>query len=153
MIIAPVQTPVLKENELLAAALEVVNQAHAPYSEFCVGAALLDSEGVVHVGCNVENASYGLTICAERAAVCSAVASGSRGYRSMVIAFVGEAKVPPCGACRQFMAEFGLDLEIAWGGPEGIVGRATLKELLPGAFHGGLLGRPDGAGAADCEES
>ncbi len=153
MIIALVQTPVPQENELLAAALEVVSQAHAPYSEFRVGAALLDSEGVVHVGCNVENASYGLTICAERVAVCSAVASGSRKFRSMVIVFVGEAKVPPCGACRQFMAEFGLDLEIAWGGPEGIVGRATLNELLPGAFHGGLLGGPNGAGAADCEES
>jgi len=146
----PVQSPVPQEEELLAAALEVLNQAHAPYSEFRVGAALLDAEGKVHVGCNVENASFGLTICAERVAVSSAVASGAREYRSMVIAFVGETKVPPCGACRQFMAEFAPELEIAWGGPEGIVGRAILSELLPGAFHGGLLdarAQPDTEGA------
>lgn len=143
------QSPVPQEKELLAAALEVLRHAHAPYSGFRVGAALLDCDGEIHVGCNVENASFGLTICAERVALSGAVARGVREYRSMVIVFGGETKVPPCGACRQFLAEFAPDLEIAWGGPDGIAGRATLGELLPGAFHGGLLGSADDSGTGD----
>lgn len=142
----PVQTPVPQEQELLAAALEVVKQAHAPYSGFQVGAALLDTDGAIHVGCNVENASFGLTICAERVAMATAVASGKRNFSAMVIVFGGEIMVPPCGACRQFMAEFAPDLVVAWGGEDGIAGRASLGDLLPGAFHGGLLGANETSG-------
>jgi cytidine deaminase len=94
------------QSELLARARAAANQAYVPYSEFPVGAAVLAADGSVHTGCNIENASYGLTICAERVAATSAVSSG---HREIVAVAVSAPKVPrttPCGACRQFLNEF-----------------------------------------------
>ena len=132
-------SPIPQEERLVAAARAVLEQAHAPYSGYAVGAALLDDAGEIHVGCNVENASFGLTICAERTALAHAVSQGARRFEALAIAFGSEPVVPPCGACRQFLAEFAPDLPVAWAGPRDVVGRASLRELLPGAFDGGFL--------------
>ena len=109
-------------------------QAYAPYSKFLVGAALLTEDGQLFAGCNVENASYGLTICAERAVVFAAVAAGQRKLVSLALASVGG--VAPCGACRQVLAEFAPDLTI-WlvdaEHPQQIV-EGNLGDLLPGRF-------------------
>lgn len=121
-------------ESLLQAALEVRLRAYAPYSNFLVGAALLDQAGSVYVGCNVENASYGLTQCAERTAICSAVASGTRRFTTIVI--VSKGGVSPCGACRQVLAEFAPDL-IVWRVNVDDLQSAqstTIRELLPWQF-------------------
>jgi cytidine deaminase len=121
------------DEGLVTAAREVRERAHAPYSGFRVGAALEGVDGRRFVGCNVENASYGLTVCAERAAVCQAVAEGVTRFRRVVIVADREPPIAPCGACRQVLAEFGADLEIESVGP---ISRRTwrLEELLPDAF-------------------
>jgi len=95
---------------LIAKAMEAREKAHAPYSNFAVGAALLAKSGRVYTGCNVENASYGLSICAERAAVFKAVSEGEREFEA--IAVVTEKGVTPCGACRQVLIEFGEDIQV-----------------------------------------
>lgn len=120
-------------EHLVAAAQRVLMHAHAPYSAYRVGAALEAEDGTIHVGCNVENASYGLTICAERAAVTAAVAAGARRFRRIVIAVDADGPAFPCGACRQVLAEFGMDLT---GESVSRGGRATwtLRDLLPEAF-------------------
>ena len=119
--------------ELVRRAREVMQNAYAPYSKFHVGAAIEAADGTIHVGCNVENASYGLTICAERMAVGAAVAAGKRSLKRVAVATAVEPPATPCGACRQLLAEFGLDLEIVAVGPSS-ERRWTLKELLPEAF-------------------
>lgn len=119
---------------LLARAREARANAYVPYSRFTVGAALLAADGQVFTGCNLENASYGLTICAERAAVARAVSDGVRGFRA--VAVVGpqdDAPCAPCGACRQVLYEFGPDMTVVTPGPGGYTA-ATVRELLPGAF-------------------
>lgn len=120
-------------DTLTVAAREAQAQAYAPYSAFRVGAALESEDGMVFTGCNVESASYGLTICAERAAVAFAVAHGVRRFRRIVIASDSDPPASPCGACRQVLAEFGMDLEVVAVGPHQ---RLTwrLDELLPFAF-------------------
>jgi cytidine deaminase len=123
-------------DELIARAREVMEQAYAPYSGFRVGAALLGEDGSIHTGCNVENASYGLTICAERAAVAAAVARGVRRFRAAAIAASGSEPVPPCGACRQILAEFSPRMTIVSVGGGGHK-RWTLDELLPEPFAPG----------------
>jgi cytidine deaminase len=120
-------------DRLVEAARAAQEHAHCPYSRFRVGAALETGDGRVFVGSNVENASYGLTICAERAAVVSAVSAGARNFRRIVIASDSEPPAPPCGACRQVLAEFGLELEVESVGPLQ-ARRWTLRELLPDAF-------------------
>jgi cytidine deaminase len=97
-------------DELIQAALDVRKKAYAPYSQFLVGAALLAVDGEVFVGCNVENASYGLAICAERHAIGAAVAAGYQKFKTIVVAATPLAT--PCGACRQFIFEFGDDIEV-----------------------------------------
>jgi cytidine deaminase len=116
--------------------------AHAPYSKFPVGAALESVDGTVFFGCNVENASYGLTICAERAALVAGVVSGAHRFRRLAVATSVDPPASPCGACRQMLAEFGLDLEIVAVGPTERR-EWTLGELLPDAFLPDRLPRGD----------
>ena len=114
-------------------AREVMQNAYAPYSNFRVGAAIEADDGSIHVGCNVENASYGLTICAERMAVGAAVAAGKQRLVRVAVATTVEPPATPCGACRQLLAEFGLDLEIVTAGPTS-ERHWRLRDLLPEAF-------------------
>jgi cytidine deaminase len=121
-------------QELRAAAAAVSERAYCPYSRFPVGAAVLTEAGEIFAGCNVENASYGLTICAERSAICQAVAHGARTIRAIAIATPTEVPTPPCGACRQMIHEFGPGATVFSFGRDGAVVAHTLPELLPGAF-------------------
>jgi len=121
-------------EEVLARAREVQLRAHAPYSGFRVGAVLETLDGVLHSGCNVENASLGLTLCAERGALAAAIAAGDRTFRRLVLVTDGDEAVPPCGACREVLAEFCPDLPIV-----GVAGESrkkwALDELLPQPFR------------------
>lgn len=122
-------------KKLLATAQAARRHAHAPYSKFRVGAAVLTADGQIFTGCNVENASYGLTICAERVAVTTAVSAGYRKFQA--IAIVAPCAVPtPCGACRQVLAEFG-DLPVVCADARHLAAAQfyQLSELLPVAFR------------------
>jgi cytidine deaminase len=118
---------------LVEAARAVRQLAYAPYSRFLVGAALEAEDGSVFVGCNVENASYSVTICAERGALAAAVSAGARRFRRVAIVTDAEPPTPPCGACRQALAEFGEELEVVSVGSKQIR-YWTIRELLPDAF-------------------
>ena len=120
-------------ERLAKAAQEMLNYAYAPYSRFRVGVALEVDSGEIFTGCNVENASYGLTICAERAAVASAVSRGHTRFRRLVVATEEDGAVAPCGACRQVLAEFGAGMEVYSVGKKE---RKSwlLEELIPAAF-------------------
>jgi cytidine deaminase len=121
--------------DLVAAARAARKRAHAPYSRFQVGAAVVDERGRVHVGCNVENASYGLTICAERNAVAAAVAAGARKLAAVAVVTPTRPPGTPCGACRQVLAEFGdVDTRVLLAGPTGRSEETTLGALLPRGF-------------------
>ena len=121
-------------DTLITSALNARERAYAPYSKFPVGAALLSTTGEIFVGCNVENASYGLTICAERAAFTAAVAAGRQRFEALVVTTSGGHA--PCGACRQFAAEFCEDLLILLvdADEESHVVEVRLRDLLPGMF-------------------
>jgi cytidine deaminase len=124
---------------LAARALEAREHAHAPFSHFRVGAALEDSSGFIHTGCNIENATYGLTLCAERVAVFKAVSEGARSFRRIAIAADTEALTPPCGACRQILWEFCGDIEIILLNPRGRTETLRLRDLYPRPFDASLL--------------
>ena len=119
---------------LLEAARVALANAHSPYSGLRVGAALLALDGSVHAGCNVESASYGLTICAERNAAFRAVADGARGFRAVVITTDLDAPLMPCGACRQILHELAPELEVIVVGAGGDRVDATISALLPDAI-------------------
>jgi cytidine deaminase len=127
-------------TDLVARAREAMRNAWAPYSEFHVGAAIEAEDGRVFVGCNVESASYGLTICAERMALGAAVAAGARSLRRIAVTTEVDPPAAPCGACRQLLAEFGLKLEVIAVGPS-TERRWTLGALLPDAFTKETLDR------------
>lgn len=122
-----------RSEELVAAAHAARELAYAPYSEFTVGAAVL-AGGRIFPGCNVENASYGLSICAERVAATSAVAAGERRFEAVAVVVPAKRITAPCGACRQFLSEFGPDMPVIVETPEGDRAVWTMKAVLPNAF-------------------
>ena len=122
---------------LLQSAHDALRHAYAPYSGFKVGAAILTQDNKIFTGCNVENASYGLTICAERSAIFSAVASspgGKLGLRAVVVVNEKQVPCPPCGACRQVIAEFGAETIVLFQSEQGYQ-ELTIADLLPSSFR------------------
>lgn len=119
-------------EELMAVAKEAAANAYAPYSKFHVGAAVLDADGSITPGCNVENAAYGSTICAERTALVSAVVQGRR--QPVALAVYTEPGVSPCGSCRQVMVELGPTMQVYLGNAKGRLVCTSIAELLPNSF-------------------
>lgn len=125
------------KEQLIKAANEGRNHAYASYSNFLVGAAVLADDGQIYHGCNIENASYGLSNCAERTAIFKAVSAGNRKIKAMAIVADTVGPVAPCGACRQVMSEFcDQDTKIYLTNLHGDIAEWTMAELLPGAFNG-----------------
>jgi cytidine deaminase len=127
-------------SALLETARAARLHAHAPFSGFLVGAALETDDGRVVTGCNIENATYGLTVCAERVAVFKAMSEGLRKFVRIAVVADTAAPTPPCGACRQILWEFGGDLEVILGNLTAETGRFRMRELLPLPFDARLLG-------------
>ncbi len=125
----------MRENELIEKAKRARLKAYAPYSNFKVGAALLTETGKVYTGANVENSTFGLTVCAERVAVFKAVNRGEKKFSKIVVVADKDPPITPCGACRQVLSEFAEDLKIVCANLQGKVERYSLKELLPEAFE------------------
>lgn len=126
-------------SDPVAAAWRARTFAHADFSSFKVGAALETSDGIVITGCNIENATYGLTICAERVAMFKALSEGHRTFRRVVVVADTEAPTPPCGACRQILWEFGGNLEVILANLHRETGRHRLADLFPLPFDKSLL--------------
>ncbi len=122
------------DDELVQRAVEVRDRAYSPYSKICVGAALRAVDGRIFTGCNVENASYGLTLCAERSAIVKAVSEGAREFTTIAITTNRESALMPCGACRQVLLEFSPRLRVLVVGLSGKRRETTLDQLLPEAF-------------------
>jgi cytidine deaminase len=136
-----VAVPLSKDQEdaLCEAALKARERAYAPYSNFRVGAALLVADGTILLGCNVENASYGLCLCAERTAIAGAVATGHQHFEAIAIATGSAPPSPPCGMCRQVLAEFCAELPIYLVNPGGDRVRVMLSKVFPSSFDRTLL--------------
>jgi cytidine deaminase len=126
-------------NKLISAALDARKHAHAPFSHFHVGAALQDESGRIFTGCNVENATYGLTICAERVAVFKAISEGARQFVAVAVAADTDVLTPPCGACRQILWEFCGDVELTLVNLQGKTETLRLKDLFPRPFDASFL--------------
>jgi len=136
----------LHDQDLLLKAEKARENAYAPYSGFRVGAALLTNTGQVFLGCNVENAAYGTTNCAERTAVFSAVANGCREFQAIALSAGTDHYVAPCGVCRQVLVEFSPKMKVIMGNDKGEYLVRTAAELLPFYFNGDILSkkrRPD----------
>ena len=131
--------PVSDARALVAAARRARRHAQAAYSGFKVGAALETSDGTIITGCNVENATYGLTVCAERVAMFKALSEGHRRFKRVAVVADTADPTPPCGACRQILWEFGGDLEVVLANLRRETGRLALKDLLPLPFDARLL--------------
>ena len=129
----------MSASELVAAARRARRHAHARFSGFKVGAALETADGTIVTGCNVENASYGLTICAERVAMFKALSEGHRRFRRVAVVADTQAPTPPCGACRQILWEFGGDLEVVIANLRRELARHQLADLFPLPFDGRIL--------------
>ena len=127
-------------NDLVAAATEARGRAFAPYSEFRVGAALLAEDGTLFTGCNVESASYGLTICAERVALVKGISEGRTRFTAVAVVADTERLTPPCGACRQLLWEFAPDATVTLANLAGQTAHYAMRELLPHGFDAGSLG-------------
>jgi cytidine deaminase len=126
-------------DHLIAAAKQARDNAHAPFSNFRVGAALRAKSGIVYTGCNVENATYGLTVCAERVAIFKAISEGERGFDAIAVVADTGALTPPCGACRQIIWEFCGDVEIILANLKGQVETHRASELFPKPFDASFL--------------
>jgi len=126
-------------DPLISAAIHARENAHAPFSKFKVGAAVEDDTGRLHTGCNVENATYGLTVCAERIAVFKAISEGARRFKRVAVAADTEALTPPCGACRQILWEFCGDIEVVLVNLNGKSETVRLGALLPMPFDASHL--------------
>lgn len=126
----------MNDDQLMDLARAARERAHAPYSQFKVGAALLTEQGEVIVGCNIENAAYSLCVCAERVALFKAKAENKKNFVKMAVIADAPRPVPPCGACRQVMAELcPSEMTVVLGNLKGDRSVATVEQLLPGAFH------------------
>jgi cytidine deaminase len=130
-------------DPLVEAARGAFSAAIADYSHFKVGAALETATGVIITGCNIENASYGLTMCAERVAMFKALSEGHRAFRRILIMADTPSPTPPCGACRQILWEFAGDLEVLLANPAGVQAVHHMSTLLPGAFDSRFLRREE----------
>ena len=129
----------MNPEDLLKLAADAAKSAYAPYSQFQVGAAILSENGEVFTGCNVENASYGLSMCAERTAVFKAISHGARKLTAIAVASPGGAS--PCGACRQVLNEFDPDITVYLGNEKGqLIRETSIRQLLPDAFGPENLG-------------
>jgi cytidine deaminase len=126
-------------DPLVTAARAARRHARAPFSKFKVGAALEAADGSIVTGCNIENASYGLTMCAERVAMFKALSEGHRAFRRVAVVADAADPTPPCGACRQILWEYGGDLEVILANTRRETGRHQLRDLLPHAFDAGSL--------------
>ena len=126
-------------DPLLDAALKAREHAHAVFSDFKVGAALEDAAGVIHTGCNIENATYGLTMCAERVAVFKAMSEGARRFTRIAVAADTDVLTPPCGSCRQILWEFCGDIEVTLVNMQGKTESFRMKELFPRPFDASFL--------------
>ncbi|ANU19270.1 cytidine deaminase [Planococcus plakortidis] len=125
----------MDKQQLMEQAIAARGNAYVPYSKFPVGAALLSRDGKVYTGCNIENAGYSLTNCAERTAVFKAVSKGVKQFDALAVAADTKGPVAPCGACRQVLVEFcAPDMPVYLTNLEGAVSETTIAELLPGAF-------------------
>ena len=130
----------VSENETLISAAKLAREnAHAPYSNFRVGAALRARSGRIFGGCNVENATYGLTVCAERIAIFKAISEGERGFDAISVVTDTDVLTPPCGACRQLIWEFCGDVPVIMANLKGKVVQEKMADLLPRAFDSSFL--------------
>lgn len=127
------------DKKLIESAISARENAHAPFSNFKVGAALLCETGEIITGCNIENASYGLTMCAERVAIFKAISEGVTKFRKIAVVADTETLTPPCGACRQIIWEFCGDIEVVLANLKGVTETFQMRELFPNAFDGTFL--------------
>ena len=130
----------MTDQALVEKAFTMLDKSYVPYSHFPVGAALEGADGVIYTGCNVENAAYGSTLCAERTALVKAISEGCRSFTRLAVVGNSADYCWPCGACRQMLREFGADLEVLAANREGAYVAISLEELLPHSFGPETLG-------------